>query len=320
MPRRVTVRMQSQIELENMQIVQLHPLLGRVRSLLGIEPGEEARVGRLTALYTILVLGVAFVETIAFTLFIREFGSQNLPYAYIATAVLAPLAALSFLRLGRCVSFQMLLIINLTFLIVGCTIFWICLRSPAAHWAILLLPAWFQTQIILVNLAVWPLAGRLFDVRQAKRLLGLVGTGIWIANIVGGFIVAPLVTLFGTNQMLLIAAIVTAVGLWLLRIILRTEPLEDSSPRTTAARRATNRSSSAAQADRPIRRYIQLILTYVFLWWMAFFFLDNIFYDRASVQFRETAQLAQAIGLQLSATGVLALITSIAGIGYVLRR
>jgi ATP:ADP antiporter, AAA family len=303
-----------------MQTVQPHPLFGRLRSLIGIEPGEEARVGKLTALYTILVLGVAFVETIAFTLFLREFGSQNLPYAYVATAVLAPLAAFSFLQLGRRVSFHRLLISNATFLIIGCTIFWMSLRSSAAHWAILLLPAWFQTQIILVNLAVWPLAGRLFDVRQSRRLFGLVGTGTWIANIVGGFIVAPLVALFGADQMLLIAAIVTAIGLWLMRIILRTELLEDSSPRPTAARRAASRSSSTALLDRPIRRYIRLILAYVFLWWVAFFFLDNIFYDRASVQFQDTAQLARAIGLQLSAAGVLALITSIVGIGYVMRR
>src|SRR4051794_2872709 len=242
-----------------MQIVQIHPLLGRARSLLGIESGEEARVGLLTGLYAILVLGVAFVETIAFTLFIREFGSQNLPYAYIATAVLAPLAALSFLRLGRRVSFQRLLVINLTFLIIGCTIFWMSLISSAAHWAILLLPAWFQTQIILVNLAVWPLAGRLFDVRQSKRLFGLVGTGTWIANIVGGLVVAPLVVLLGTEQMLLIAAIVTACGLWLMRIMLRTELPADSSPRATAPPGAANRSSAAVQTDQSVRRYIRLI-------------------------------------------------------------
>src|SRR5688572_9637587 len=122
-----------------MQTVQPYPLFGRVRSLLGIESGEAARVGKLTALYAILVLGVAFVETIAFTLFILEFGSQNLPYAYIATAMLAPLAAFGFLRMGRRVSFQRLLISNITVLIIGCTIFWMSLLSPAAHWAILLL-------------------------------------------------------------------------------------------------------------------------------------------------------------------------------------
>jgi AAA family ATP:ADP antiporter len=303
-----------------MQTEQLHSFLGRVRSWLGVEYGEAARVERLTALYTTLVLGVAFVETIAFTMFLREFGSQNLPYAYIATAVLTPLVAFSFLQLGARISFQTLLISNITFLITGCIMFWMSLISPAAHWVILLLPAWFQTQIILVNLAVWPLAGRLFDVRQSKRLFGLVGTGTWIANIVGGFVVAPLVALFGTDQMLLIAAIVTAFGLWQMRAILRADLPANSSPRTAPAPRAATRSATTAHTDRPMRRYIRLILAYVFLWWVAFFFLDNIFYDRASVQFQNTAQLAQAIGLQLAATGVLALITSIAGIGYVLRR
>ena len=209
---------------------------------------------------------------------------------------------------------------NVAFLIIACIIFWISLTSPVAHWAILLLPGWFQTQINLVNLAVWPLAGRLFDVRQSKRLLGLVGTGTWIANIVGGFIVAPLIVWFGTSPMLLIAAIVTACGLWLLRIILRIELPATRSPGTTAAPRAATRSSSPSRVEHHMSRYTRLILAYVFLWWVAFYFLDNIFYDRASVQFPDAAHLARAIGLQLSATGVLALITSIAGIGYVLRR
>ena len=84
-----------------MRTVQFHPFLGRARSWLGIEAGESARVGRLIGLYTVLILGVVFVETIAFTLFVHEFGSQNLPYAYIATALLGPLAPLTFLRLGR---------------------------------------------------------------------------------------------------------------------------------------------------------------------------------------------------------------------------
>lgn len=303
-----------------MQTVQPLPLLGRVRSLFGIEIGEESLVGRLTALYAILVLGVTLVETIAFTLFIREYGTQNLPYAYLATAAIAPIAAFALLRLGRRVSFQQLLMINVAFLILGCVIFWLSLTSPLAHWAILLLPAWFQTHINLANLAVWSMAGRLFDVRQSKRLVGLVATGTWIANIIGGFIVGPLIVIFGTDQMLLLAALVTVGGLWLLRSIMRRELPTAIPPRMADSTHAANSRSANTPDDQPVTRYIRLLLVYVFLWWMAFYFLDNIFYDRASIEFPDSAQLAQALGLQLSATGVLALITSVTGIGYVLRR
>lgn len=302
-----------------MQTVEPRRLSGRVRSWLGIEVGEGLRVGRLTALYAVLILGVVFVETIAFALFIREFGTRNLPYAYIVTAVLAPSAAFFFLRLGRRVSFQTLELTNVAFQMVCCTLFWLLLISPAAHWTTLLLPAWFQTHIILINVAVWSLAGRVFDLRQSKRLFGLVGAGTWIANIFGGFIVAPLVAAFGTDQMMLAAAIVAAGGLWLMWTILRIELPAGRSPRSAAAG-AARRSTMPVRDDQPTRRYIRLILAYICLWWIAFYFLDNIFYDRASIQFQDTAQLAKALGLQLSATGVLALITSLAGIGYVLRR
>lgn len=294
------------------------PLADRLRTLLGVEAGEEAKVGGLAALFAILTLGVIFVQTIAFALFIDTFGTQRLPYSYVASAILASLAAFGFLKLAERISFTAVLLLNVTALIIGCTLFWAGISSPLSQWAIFLLPSWFQTQINLVSLVVWPLAGRLFDVRQAKRLLGLVGAGNWLANVAGGFIVAPMVALIGTSALLLLAAIITAAGLGLLWAILRTQlPTQPTPP---AARRPTPAPASTQAVAQPTRGYIRLILAYVFLWWAAFFVVDNIFYDRAAVQYPDAAQLAQAIGLLLAATGVVALITTLFVTSFVLRR
>ena len=81
-----------------------------IRSLLGVELGEGMLVGGLTGLYATLMLGVVFVQTIAFALFIREFGAGSLPYAYSSIAALASLVAFGFLRLARRTSFQLSLI------------------------------------------------------------------------------------------------------------------------------------------------------------------------------------------------------------------
>jgi ATP:ADP antiporter, AAA family len=166
--------------------------LRKIQAFLGVEPGEGSRVWGLTALYAILIMGVVFVQTIAFALFLGEFGPQQLPYSYVSTAILASLSAYGFLKLAERMTFQNVLLLNIGFALVGCIIFWLALNSPVAPWAIFLLPTWFQIHINVVNLVVWPLAGRLFDVRQAKRVLGIVGAGNWIANIIGGFVVAPL--------------------------------------------------------------------------------------------------------------------------------
>ncbi len=297
--------------------------LGWLRSLLSVEVGEGARVGQLTALYAVLILGVVFVQTIAFALFIAEFGPQSLPYSYLTSATLASLAAFGYLKLSERASFPALLTISVGFVVVGCVAFWLTLGSPLARWAIFLLPAWFQTHITLVNLVVWPLTGRSFDVRQGKRLFGLVGAGNWLANILGGFIVAPLVVWLGTGPMLLLAAILTAAGLFILRAILNEMsaqlPLAASpSPRPAAPSPPT--TVPAHGGAQPLSAYVRLIFVYIFLWWVAFFFLDNVFYDRAAAQFPDAAQLAQAIGLLLSATGVVALITTTFVTSRVLRR
>src|SRR5574337_1054723 len=128
--------------------------LDRLRSLLGVEAGEGMRLGMLTALYAVLTMGVVFVQTIAFTLFLNEFGPRGLPYSYLATAGLASLVAFGYLKLSERVSFPALLTINVSFLVVGCALFWLWLSSPVARCAIFLLPAWFQTLINLVNLAI----------------------------------------------------------------------------------------------------------------------------------------------------------------------
>lgn len=296
-------------------------LLARFRALLGVEAGEEARVGGLAALFATLTLGVIFVQAIAFALFIDTFGTQSLPASYVSSAILASLAAFGFLKLAERISFAQVLLLNITTLIVGCTLFWIGLTSPLSQWAIFLLPSWFQTQINLVSLAVWPLAGRLFDVRQAKRLLGLVGAGNWVANVVGGFVIAPLVALVGTSGMLPLAAIITAAGLWQLGMILRTQLPPAPAPATgRSARRPAPARTTMPAVDQPSQRYIRLILAYVFLWWAAFFVMDNIFYDRAALQYPDAAQLAQGIGLLLGVTGVVALFTALFLTSLVLRR
>lgn len=292
-------------------VANAHAPLSRLAALLGIEPGEGLLVGGLSALYCALILGVVFVQTIAFALFIGEFGVASLPYSYLTIAALASLVAFGSLRLAQRISFRASLLINLAFLTVGCLLLWLALNSPAARWALFLLPAWFQTQANLSNLTLWSLANRVLDVRQARRLFGLVGAGSWIANIVGGFVVAPLVAWFGSSQMFLVAALCCAGALWLLWSIVRVRLPADVPARMAAGRARPAAARRALRLAEPLRGYIRLILVYVFLWWLAFFFLDNVFYAQAAAQYPDPDQLAGATGLLLSAIGVVALITSL---------
>lgn len=277
----------------------------RLRALFNIQPGEGQMVGMLVLLYLSLTVAVVFVQTIAFSLFVVRFGSQNLPIAYIATAALASCVALIHLRLSKELEYRRLLLVTIAFCGVVCALMWLGLNSPWVAAFIFLLPVWFQIQINMTNLTIWPLAGRLFDLRQGKRLHGIVGAGNWIANVIGGIIVAPLVLRFGTSNMLLIAVLalmVSALIMWVVtRIYLQHPP---------HAKGMTKDKPKAQQGRKPVliqSRYVALIIAYVCLWWVSFFFIDLIFYDRASLQFPSAVQLTAFLGAAIAVRAVIAL-------------
>jgi len=278
----------------------------RFITFLKVKPGEERLIGLLVLLYFILALGFVFVQSMAFGIFLAEYGAQGLPYSYISIAIVASLVAAFYIKLGGRVSFSTLLTINLTFLACVSLLIWLALNSPMYHITAFILPLWFQIVVNLGNLAVWTLASSLFDFRQGKRLFPLLGAGTWLANSIGGLFVPMLVRSVGTVHLLLLAGLSFGTTLFVLRIITRSY-MQASSEKPQAQRAMEPAKQSTAFFKD---RYILLIFAYTVLWWVAFFFLDNIFSDRAIAQYPDADQLTSFIGQLLSLIGIVALISS----------
>jgi ATP/ADP translocase/HEAT repeat protein len=291
----------------------------RITTFFNIEPGEERLIGLLILLYFILALGFVFVQSMAFGIFLAEYGVQGLPYSYITIAVLASLVAVLYIKLGERVSFSRLLFINLVFLGSFSLLVWLALKSPLYHLTAFILPLWFQIAINLGNLAVWPLAGSLFDFRQGKRLFPLLAAGNWLANIIGGLFIPTLVKSIGTSNLLLLGGLSFGAGIFILRLITRAY-LQTPAEQRPAQR--TPRTGRVAKTTPGIfkDRYILLIFAYTVLWWVAFFFVDNIFYDRAFAQYPDADRLAAFIGQLISMIGIVALISSIFIAGRLIAR
>ena len=93
---------------------------------------------------------------------------------------------------------------------------WFLIAVVQASWVALGLAIWNSVVGVLTGLVFWGLAGRIFDVRQAKRLFGLVGSGEAVAGVIAGASASWLVTIMGTPNLLLAAASGLAVFLALL--------------------------------------------------------------------------------------------------------
>ncbi len=286
----------------------------RLLALLNTEPGEARLAGLLTLLHLSLITAVVFVQTIAFGLFVTQFGAQNLPLAYITTAVLAPLVALASLKLSARSAYARSLRLAIALCAGVCALFWIGLNTSLAAAFIFLLPAWFHILIYLANRIVWPLAGRLFDPQQGKRLFGIIGAGGWVAYIAGGILVVPLVARFGAANMLLAAIAAMGSSALVMRAITRGYLQPAQAPIPQLAQPQTR------PAPLTRNRYVALIIAQVCVWWVAFFFVDNIFYNRASLQFPNAIELTAFIGMSLSFIGAIALVVTVLSNSRILQR
>jgi ATP:ADP antiporter, AAA family len=291
----------------------------KLQVLLNIQPDESRLVGLLLLQQFCLGIAFNFTQTTAFTLFLTQFNAQTLAWVYIANAIVVSLLSAGYLRLSQRLTFRALLTLNLGFLAALITVSWLGLSVLPGAVLIFTLPILFQVLINLGNLSFWPLAGRLFTVRQSKRLFGIVGSGQWLAIVITGFLMPVAVRLIGTTNLLLLAAGGLLGALVTMLVITRTHSGAAPEP-ITPGHTATRQNVREWLTGLLRSRYIALIFSLVAAWWLAFFLLDNLFYDRAAVQFPNPDQLASFLGIYLGGLGVMTLLINFFVAGPVISR
>lgn len=275
----------------------------RLGSLLQVRPGE----GRLVTLLLLngCLVGSAriFTRTSAYALFLTEFDAQALPYVYVGMGLVVALLSFLYLKLSERLPLSRLLLANTGFLLVMLLGFRLGLGLSSAPWLTFALPIYYETLFALTNLAFWNLAGRLFTVRQGKRLFGLVTAGEQAAVVLGGLLVPMLVGRIGTANLLVVAAISIGGVLVLLLFMSRLYAAPLAAPLEI-----TQEADSPSSSRMVRNRYVLLIIALFAASMVSYFVLDNAFYVQAERQYASEQQLASFIGIFFGIAGLLGLL------------
>jgi HEAT repeat protein len=190
----------------------------------GLEAGEGRTAGLMTLHSFAMGLSTTFFETAASALFVTRFGATALPWVYIAAAFVNTGAGALFETARARLAFRRLmaaLLVLLSATVVGLRVGLAWSDAAALVFALLV---FHRVLSVLTDLEYWAVAGRLYDVRQAKRLFGPIGTGEVVARIVGSFAVPFLVATLGVPDLLSLSAGALLLCLVLLLQILPMEP------------------------------------------------------------------------------------------------
>jgi len=188
-----------------------------------VQPGEGRLVALMIAHSFFMGVSTAFFDNSSGSLFLDRFDAPLLGYVYLAAALVTGATGIVFSRLKEQVSFARLLFSTLLFLLVVGFAVSAGLRLTRAPWIVFSLPIWNRVLSILTDLQFWALAIRLFDVRQSKRLFGLIATGEIVARIVTNFSIKPLLKshMLSVDDLILGSAVSLAMCLLFLVLTIR---------------------------------------------------------------------------------------------------
>jgi HEAT repeat protein len=282
--------------------------------IAGVEPGEARTAGLMLAHSFFMGLATVFFETAASALFLARFGSASLPYVYVAAALLNTVAGLAYTRLARRTAFARLMGGTLWVLVGSVLLLRLGLTVTGAAALTFFLLVWYRAISILTDLEYWAVAARLYDVRQAKRLFPVIGTGEVVARIAGSFAVPFLVFAIGVENLLTLSAGALVACLLIVGIVLR--GLASEPTPSAGAERVPRRGVGELLRDR----YVATLVGVAALGVLAKYLVDFAFLAEMRSRYADATTLAATFALFSGGTQALSLLTRLFVAGPVLRR
>jgi HEAT repeat protein len=256
-----------------------------------------------------------FFETAASALFLARFASGALPWVYLAAAGVNTLTGLAYARLQARLSFRALMLGTVAFLLAGLVALRGGLALVDAGALVFGLLVFYRVLSALTDLEYWAVATRLYDVRQAKRLFGLVGSGEVVARIVGSFSVPFLVRPLGVPNLIVLSALGLVGSLVLLLALLpRAKVHAPGAPRSATTK------APAALSGLLRQPYLSMMLSMVAAGVLGKYFVDYAFLAELKGHADDAKRLASFFGVFSGATQAASLLTRLFVSGPLLSR
>lgn len=267
-------------------------------------------------------MSFVFFETPANTLFLSEMNVRQMPYVYIATAIISTSIGFVYTYLESRMKPSSLLITVLSFLLISVFTLYLTLVFFRSEPVLMALMIWKDVVWILGGLEFWALAGLLFDLRQGKRLFALVGVGEVFSIVGAGLSVSWLVDQIGIANLLLLSCI-GFIGS--LVVLLRAVPLLQSQPQVFSSTTENLPNDEFTPKHQSLNlllrdRYVLTMLIISVVSYLSYYLIDYLFYHQVESLFGHEERLATFFGIFYAVLGLLHLLIGSCAAGPLLKR
>ncbi len=194
----------------------------KILRAFSIEKGEESRVSLLLLQSFFIGIFIASYEVIACSLFVQIFEKEDTALAMVISGIAGIILVSLYSTLQRKIRFTSLSVINIFFVTVLALFLRLAFEfmgnaSNALIFTIFLMIGPFAVVLVL---GFWGSAGRLFTLRQGKRLNGLVDSGMIIGMILVSSLMPLLQWLFDDIRDILFISVASVAAAAIIQFII----------------------------------------------------------------------------------------------------
>jgi ATP:ADP antiporter, AAA family len=294
----------------------------KIFSLLGVEQGEEFMVSLF--LIQSVFIGIFFgaFDISAHSLFLSVFDEKMMARGYVVSGFAGIILTSLYTWLQTRMKFKNFAILNLLLVTSMTLLLWIALMVSASGVVIFVVFIMFGPLNILAMLGFWGTTGRLFSLRQGKRLFGLVDVGLIIGTILSCYTIPVLLSFsFKSHNILLISSSAILAAAFI-QIIIGSKfgaVLSKGEQMTTKEENNEKEEKKSVISVLKADPYARIMAVFIALSVVTAFFVQYSFMAVTREQYPAEADMARFLGIFTGSMMIFTLLVKLLAFSYLIR-
>jgi len=289
----------------------------KLLSLLGIESGEESMVSMLLTQSVFLGIFFGAFDISAHSLFLSIFDEKMMARGYVVSGVAGIILTSLYTWFQTRMQFKNFAIFNLVAVTVLTLILWVTLNLSPAKWVIFIVFIMLGPLNILAMLGFWGTTGRLFTLRQGKRLFGLVDAGLIIGIIISCYAIPILLSLKFASHNILLVSVFSVLTASVIQILIRAR-FKMVAGASEAKTESTKEKKSVLTVFRE-DPYTRIMAIFIALSVVTAFFVQYSFMAVTREQYPAEADMARFLGIFTGSMMIFTLLVKLLVFSYLIR-
>ncbi|MEI6574612.1 MAG: hypothetical protein WCO63_00375 [Bacteroidota bacterium] len=278
--------------------------------LLNIKQDELKPVLLLMIFSFFVGLSLSFYFTASNAIFLKHFPSKMISLSYMASGIVVYLAWLILSKIDRKLTVPQQLALKFIFVFITVLIisFWVWIYDTPLSAFVMF--TWVRVLVYITLITFWGMAGKLFNIRQGKRVFGLIGIGEVISILIGYFSIPFILKVLKAKDLLFLSSGGLLICLFFAILILTSFKTQLSDQNLSGGKASVKSRVKDQNYFNLLKKpYFRLISVMAFLPIFGYLFVDFLFLDQTKHEFANNPEMiSKFLGLFLGFTAFIELI------------